>query len=156
MVEELLEQDGLCIMAAGLGWQKVAAVLMRIQIHRRRSADLPPSHCNMFTIAFVSGVQGLCWSAELAAVDQLHLCTAAASFTQDSWTFCAGILLSAAPCWCLAAASGRGTCCGKSCSAWTPGEPWTRLLRSSWPQPQSLHSSPQEMRLRSAGSLLHT
>ena len=55
MVEELLEQDGLCIMAAGLGWQKVAAVLMRIQIHRRRSADLLPS--NMSIIAFVSGVK---------------------------------------------------------------------------------------------------
>ena len=64
-------------------------------------------------------------------------------------------LLSAEQCWCLAAASGRGMCYGKSCSAWTPGETWTRLPRSSWPQPHSLHSSPQEMCLRSAGSWLH-
>ena len=64
MVEELLEQDGLCIMAAGLGWQKVAAVLMRIQIHRRRSADLLSSHPvpprRICTIAVVPGVYGLC------------------------------------------------------------------------------------------------
>ena len=57
MVEELLEQDGLCIMAAGLGWQKVAAVLMRIQIHRRRSAALAPRDlvppCSMCTIVVV-------------------------------------------------------------------------------------------------------
>ena len=64
MVEELLEQDGLCIMAAGLGWQKVAAVLMRIQIHRRRSADLPPSHSvppfKICIINLVSGVPKAC------------------------------------------------------------------------------------------------
>jgi hypothetical protein len=36
MVEELLEEDGLTIMAAGLTWQKVAAVLLRLQMERRR------------------------------------------------------------------------------------------------------------------------
>jgi hypothetical protein len=40
MVEELLREDGLSIMAAGLAWQRVAGVLVQIQMERRRSA--PP------------------------------------------------------------------------------------------------------------------
>ena len=39
MVEELLEDDGLCILAAGLTWQRLAAVLVRLQIERRKDAD---------------------------------------------------------------------------------------------------------------------
>ena len=36
MVEELLREDGLTIMAAGLAWQRVAGVLVQIQMERRR------------------------------------------------------------------------------------------------------------------------
>lgn len=38
MAEELLEDDGLCIMAAGLTWQRLAAVLIRLQLERRKDA----------------------------------------------------------------------------------------------------------------------
>ena len=34
MVEELLAEDGLCVMAAGLSWQRIAAVLLRLQFAR--------------------------------------------------------------------------------------------------------------------------
>lgn len=36
IVEELLQQDGLTILANGLTWQKVFAVLLRLQIERRK------------------------------------------------------------------------------------------------------------------------
>lgn len=36
MVEELLKEDGLTILAAGLTWQRVAGVLVRLQLERRR------------------------------------------------------------------------------------------------------------------------
>ena len=36
IVEELLHEDGLTIMANGLTWQKISAVLLRVQIERRR------------------------------------------------------------------------------------------------------------------------
>ena len=36
IVEELLQQDGLTILANGLIWQKVFAVLLRLQIERRK------------------------------------------------------------------------------------------------------------------------
>ena len=36
LVEELLQEDGLTILANGLTWQKVCAVLLRLQIERRR------------------------------------------------------------------------------------------------------------------------
>ena len=32
----MIEEDGLCIMAAGLGWQKVLAVMLQLQTERRR------------------------------------------------------------------------------------------------------------------------
>ena len=35
-MEELLQQDGLTILANGLTWQKVFAVLLRLQIERRK------------------------------------------------------------------------------------------------------------------------
>lgn len=38
-MEELLQEDGLTIMAAGLTWQKVAAVLLRLQVERRRDPN---------------------------------------------------------------------------------------------------------------------
>lgn len=36
MVQELIESDGLCVMAAGLGWQTVVAVIVRLQLERLR------------------------------------------------------------------------------------------------------------------------
>ena len=36
IVEELLQEDGLTILANGLTWQKVFAVLLRLQIERRK------------------------------------------------------------------------------------------------------------------------
>lgn len=36
MVEELLADDGLCVMAAGLSWHRVATVLVRLQYARCR------------------------------------------------------------------------------------------------------------------------
>ena len=36
IVEELLHEDGLTILANGLTWQKICAVLLRVQIERRR------------------------------------------------------------------------------------------------------------------------
>lgn len=35
-MEELLHEDGLTIVANGLTWQKICAVLLRVQIERRR------------------------------------------------------------------------------------------------------------------------
>ena len=35
-MEELLQEDGLTILANGLTWQKVFAVLLRLQIERRK------------------------------------------------------------------------------------------------------------------------
>ena len=37
MVEELIREDGMCIMSAGLGWQKAVAVILKLHIERRRS-----------------------------------------------------------------------------------------------------------------------
>ena len=37
-MEELLEDDGLSVMAAGLTWQRLAAVLVRLQLERRKDA----------------------------------------------------------------------------------------------------------------------
>ena len=34
IVRELVSDDGLCILAAGLGWQKVVAVLLQLQVER--------------------------------------------------------------------------------------------------------------------------
>lgn len=36
IVEQLLQEDGLAILANGLTWQKLCAVLLRLQIERRR------------------------------------------------------------------------------------------------------------------------
>ena len=36
IVEELLHEDGLTILANGLTWQKLCAVILRLQIERRR------------------------------------------------------------------------------------------------------------------------
>ena len=36
MVEELIREDGMCIMSAGLGWQKTVAVILRLHMERRR------------------------------------------------------------------------------------------------------------------------
>ncbi len=35
IIQDMIEQDGLCIMAAGLGWQKVLAVMLQLQAERR-------------------------------------------------------------------------------------------------------------------------
>jgi hypothetical protein len=36
MVEELISEDGLCILSCGMGWQRVVTVLLRLQLERRR------------------------------------------------------------------------------------------------------------------------
>ena len=38
MVEELIREDGMCVMSAGMGWQKAVAVILRLHMERRRSA----------------------------------------------------------------------------------------------------------------------
>lgn len=43
MVEELIREDGLCVMSAGMGWQKAVAVILRLHMERRRS-DKPVLH----------------------------------------------------------------------------------------------------------------
>ena len=40
MVEELILEDGLCVMSAGMGWQKAVAVILRLHMERRRSDNL--------------------------------------------------------------------------------------------------------------------
>ena len=37
IIQDMIEKDGLCIMAAGLGWQKVLAVMLHLQAERRRN-----------------------------------------------------------------------------------------------------------------------
>ena len=36
MVEELIREDGMCLMSAGMGWQRAVAVILRLQMERRR------------------------------------------------------------------------------------------------------------------------
>jgi len=36
MVEELIREDGMCVMSAGMGWQKAVAVILRLHMERRR------------------------------------------------------------------------------------------------------------------------
>ena len=38
MVEELIREDGMCVMSAGMGWQKAVAVVLRLHMERRRCA----------------------------------------------------------------------------------------------------------------------
>lgn len=38
MVEELIREDGMCVMSAGMGWQKAVAVILRLHMERRRFA----------------------------------------------------------------------------------------------------------------------
>ncbi|KAL0051045.1 hypothetical protein WJX82_001096 [Trebouxia sp. C0006] len=38
MVEELIREDGMCVMSAGMGWQKAVAVILRLHMERRREA----------------------------------------------------------------------------------------------------------------------
>lgn len=40
MVEELIGEDGMCVMSAGMGWQKAVAVILRLHMERRRSVRL--------------------------------------------------------------------------------------------------------------------
>ena len=37
IIQDMIEEDGLCIMAAGLGWQKILAVMLQLQTERRRN-----------------------------------------------------------------------------------------------------------------------
>ncbi|KAK9857610.1 hypothetical protein WJX84_003319 [Apatococcus fuscideae] len=37
IIQDMIEEDGLCIMAAGLGWQRILAVMLQLQIERRRN-----------------------------------------------------------------------------------------------------------------------
>ncbi|KAL3151984.1 hypothetical protein ABBQ32_001106 [Trebouxia sp. C0010 RCD-2024] len=39
MVEELIGEDGMCVMSAGMGWQKAVAVILRLHMERRRDAS---------------------------------------------------------------------------------------------------------------------
>lgn len=39
MLEQMIEEDGLCIMSSGLGWQKVVAVMLRLQIERLKDPN---------------------------------------------------------------------------------------------------------------------
>ena len=36
MVEELIREDGMSVMSAGMGWQKAVAVILRLHMERRR------------------------------------------------------------------------------------------------------------------------
>ena len=50
MVEELIREDGLCVMSAGMGWQKAVAVILRLHMERRRS-DKPVLHVRQHVYA---------------------------------------------------------------------------------------------------------
>jgi len=43
MVEELIREDGMCVMSAGMGWQKAVAVILRLHMERRRWVKLGTS-----------------------------------------------------------------------------------------------------------------
>ena len=46
MVEELVREDGMCVMSAGMGWQKAVAVILRLHMERRRSDN----HMQLFPL----------------------------------------------------------------------------------------------------------
>lgn len=64
MVEELLAEDGLCVMAAGLSWQRVAAVLLRLQFARCRE----PGQGGAMLVLGATEAQRVLLIAELARV----------------------------------------------------------------------------------------
>ena len=66
MVEELLDEDGLCVMAAGLSWQRVAAVLLRLQYARCRQ----PGQGGAMLILGATEAQRATLQAELLRLNQ--------------------------------------------------------------------------------------
>ena len=64
MVEELLAEDGLCVMAVGLSWQRIAAVLLLLQFARCRE----PGQGGAMLVLGASEAQRMLLKAELARV----------------------------------------------------------------------------------------